>query len=80
VFEYLAAKRPILAIEDQKGVIEFIRETGAGYHASDLSDVRDCLIHLYGLYKEYGFVPFGGNENKIYHYSQLKMAERLLRY
>jgi len=77
VFEYLAAKRPILAIGGPKGALSnLLEETGAGYHASDLSDVRDCLIHLYGLYKEYGFVPFGGNENKIYQYSQLKMAER----
>jgi len=77
VFEYLAAKRPILAIGGPKGALSnLLEETGAGYHASDIPSVRDCLTHLYGLYKKYGFVPYEGIDVKVREYSQLKMAER----
>ena len=77
VFEYLAAKRPILAIGGPKGALSsLLEETGTGYHASNISGIRDCLIYLYSLYKKYGFVPYSGKDTKIREYSQLKMAEK----
>lgn len=76
LFEYLAAKRPILSLCGPKGIIsELLEETKAGVHVAELEQLKRVLSGFYDEYKRYGFVPFRGEDKKIEKYSHRKMAE-----
>lgn len=76
IFEYLAAKRPVLALGGPRGVVsELLEETGAGVHLRTESDLKRTIISWYQEYRETGSVAYHGNE-KIYDYSHEKMAGR----
>lgn len=77
VFEYLASKRPILAIGGPKGVVnELLEETEAGYFVSSVEDIKDIIIKYYTEYKLNGRVSYKGNISNIEKYSQKEMARR----
>ena len=77
LFEYLAAKRPILAVGGPRGVVtELLEETGAGVHPLNYEELKKVLLGFYNEYKTYGYVPYKGNEEKISKYSHREMARR----
>jgi len=77
LFEYLAAKRPILAIGMPKGVVsELLKKTQAGISTSNLTVVKDILAKFYKEYKIIGKVPYYGKDNEIQKYSQREMAKK----
>jgi len=77
LFEYLAAKRPILAIGGPKGVVsKLLDETGAGVHVSALDHLKQTLVHAYREYNSSGEVRYTGNEAQIQRYSHREMASR----
>lgn len=77
VFEYLAARRPILAIGGPRGVVsELLEKTGAGVHVSNQEDVKRTLMKFYEQFKIYGCVLYEGQETEIAKYSHLEMARR----
>ncbi|MFZ2497815.1 hypothetical protein [Methanosarcina sp.] len=77
VFEYLASKRPILAIGGLKGVVhELLEETKAGYFISSVDNIKTIIIKYYTEYKLYGQVLYKGNISEIEKYSQKEMARK----
>lgn len=77
LFEYLAARRPILAVGGPRGVVtDLLEETGTGVHVSREEDLKQVLSHLYENYKVYGYVPYAGREECTARYSHREMARR----
>ena len=80
IFEYLAAKRPILAIGGPKGVIsELLLETSTGFHSSDLESLKFFSIKCYKDYIKNGQVQYCGKIDKIKKYSHYEMAKKFSR-
>ena len=77
VFEYLAARRPILAVGGPRGVVtELLEETSAGVHPIGYEQLKHMLIELYNQYKAHGYVPYRGYEERVAKYSHREMARR----
>jgi glycosyltransferase involved in cell wall biosynthesis len=62
IFEYLGARRPILATGGVKGnvVDELIKETQSGYHAIDTQEAEQVLEKCYREWKQTGQVEYHG--------------------
>jgi len=76
-FEYLAARRPILAMGGHRDIVDdMLAETGAGKCATSGEDIEQALKELYQEYKEKGKLVFHGNTSKINKYSQREMARK----
>ncbi len=77
VFEYLAAKRPVLAIGGPRGVVaELLEETGAGIHISKLAELKNLLAQSYKHYEATGSTLYHGNDAEIRKYSHREMARK----
>lgn len=77
LYEYLAARRPILATGGAKDVIqELLEETGAGICAATIEEMKRTLQKLYQEYKLKGKVAYSGIESKINKYSHQEMARK----
>ena len=77
VFEYLAAKRPVLAIGGPRGVIsDLMEETCAGTHVTGLDELKKALTGFYDEYKRTGKVQYHGIEEKLMRYSHREMARK----
>ena len=77
VFEYLAARRPILAIGGPNGVVsELLEETGAGVHVKDVAELKESLRNWYKEYQATGQVGYHGKEERIARYSHREMARK----
>nr|WP_273701999.1 glycosyltransferase [Acetomicrobium sp.] len=77
LFEYLAAKRPILAIGGPKGVVsELLEETGAGVHVNSIDDLKVLLKSWYREYQLSGEVGYNADWNMVQKYSHREMARK----
>jgi len=78
VFEYLAARRPILATGGSEGdvVDELLKETQSGIHATMVENIRDALEMMYREFKSQGKVSCYGDESKINKYNHRGMARK----
>lgn len=77
LFEYLGAKRPILAIGGSKDVVsELLEETATGVHVSSLSYLKKILANWFTEYKKTGKVTYKGRSDKIQKYSHPEMARK----
>lgn len=79
VFEYLAARRPVLGVGAAGGVLgALLDETQAGtiLDAPDHNRLVSVLMDWYSLYKKNGRLPYSGLQHKIMAYSQREMAHR----
>jgi len=77
IFEYLAAKRPILAIGGPKGVIsELLTETNSGFHSSNLENLKIFIMKCYEDYEKKGQVQYCGKIEKVNKYSHYEMAKK----
>jgi hypothetical protein len=77
LFEYLAAKRPILAVGGPKGVVsDLLEETGAGVHTSELDTLKSILIRYYREYMQTGLVQYHGDWQQVNKYSHPEMAKK----
>ncbi len=75
VFEYLAARRPILVCGGGPGVLDgLLAETGAGRHVADGAALRATLIETWDEYVRTGRVTFAGHPDAIARYSHVRMA------
>lgn len=80
VFEYLAARRPILVVGGDPGVLtELVAETRAGVHAPDRAETARWLERFWTEYEARGSVSWRGDEAAVARYSQLRMAEEFAR-
>jgi hypothetical protein len=80
IFEYLGAKRPILATGGPKGdvVDQLLDETKAGIHAPTVEDIKIALKELYQEYKLKGEVTYRGEESEINKYSHREMTRKFV--
>jgi glycosyltransferase involved in cell wall biosynthesis len=77
--EYLAARRPILAVGGPGGAMEeLLRETGAGEHvrSGDTERLEDVLETWWRTYRETRSVSYHGNASRVQELAQPRMAER----
>lgn len=78
IFEYLAARRPILSVGGGgKDVIEeLLNETKAGVYCSQIEDIKNYLLKFYLEYKQKGKVSYQGDIKTINKYSYREMARK----
>jgi len=78
LFEYLAARRPILAIGGLKGVVsELLEKTGTGiYLSNSIIHLKEVLNLWYKEYKVTGQVVYRGRDNQVAKYSHREMAKK----
>lgn len=77
IFEYLAARRPVLATGGSSDVVdELLNETNAGVHAPTIEDIKSALKKLYQAYKLKGELAYQGEESSISKYSHKEMARK----
>jgi hypothetical protein len=77
IFDYLAARRPVLAIGGFPDVVDqLLDETKAGVSEQTGEDIRVMLLRLYQEYKLTGAVSYSGGEAEANKYSHREMAKR----
>jgi Glycosyl transferase 4-like domain len=77
LFEYLASRRPILAVGGTGGVVgDLLTSCNAGVAALSKEQLKDFLIDAYGQYRTFGSVQYRGRPELIDGYSQRNMAKR----
>jgi glycosyltransferase involved in cell wall biosynthesis len=77
IFEYLAARRPILAIGSAKDEIaDLLEATRAGVFADTDDRITEILAGFFHQFRQYGYVPYSGVDNVVQQYSQKEMAKK----
>ena len=76
IFEYLASKRPILAIGPEGVISDLLKETRAGEQALDVGMLKEILLRYYDDFKKSKAVIYYGDMNRILKYSQVEMAKK----
>ena len=78
IFEYLAARRPILSIGNTEGgvVKELLDQTRAGVHCSNETELSEYILWAYREYMEQGSVQYHGIEAEVMKYSHREMARK----
>lgn len=78
IFEYLGARRPILATGGIKDVVtELLDETKAGISALTVEDIKAVLKEFYEEYKQKGSVSYKGEEAKVNKYNYREISKKL---
>jgi glycosyltransferase involved in cell wall biosynthesis len=77
LFEYLAARRPILSFGFTEGgvVKELLDQTQAGVHARNYDELKDIIIRSYQEFRASGRVRYQGIDAEVMKYSQQEMAK-----
>jgi len=76
IYEYLAAKRPVLSIGYKKGSLkDLIEKTEIGYHVSTLEEVKSSIMKFYNDFNEYKILRYNGN-SKVNSYSMISTAQK----
>ena len=79
VFEYLAARRPILATGGTDDVVkELLNETSAGVDAQTVEDIKSALKKLYAEYKLKDKIFSQENAEKINKYNYREMTKNFV--
>ena len=77
IFEYLAAKRPILAVGDYEDVVDnLLEDTKAGVSVKTKDNLKNELMNLYQEYKQKRIISYNANESVINKYNQKEMARK----
>jgi hypothetical protein len=77
IFEYLAARRPVLAVGGFPDVVDhLLDETKAGVSGQTGEDIKALLLRLHQEYKSTGTVSYSGDETETSKYSHREMAKR----
>lgn len=77
-FEYLAARRPIVAVPGgDQYVASVLSRTGGGRIAENDERVADVLVDWFHAWRPNGSLPFSGDENAIDEFSAASSAARL---
>jgi len=76
VFQYLASRRPILAVGGSRNDVvgKLLEETKTGVHCLDVEEIKSFLKQAYREYREQGQVNYCGNKRKIMNYSYREVA------
>jgi hypothetical protein len=77
IFEYLAARRPILAVGDYRDVVDgLLTDTGAGVSALSVEETTALLSDMYREYLETGEVRYRADPAKLDRYSNVEMVKK----
>lgn len=77
IFEYLAARRPVLAVGGFPDVVDqLLDETKAGVSGQTGEDIKAVLLRLYQEYKLTGAVSYAGDEAEINKYNRRETAKK----
>lgn len=78
LFEYLAAKRPVLAVGGASAEVvrDLLCETKAGVYCLTIEEIKDALYYFYKEYKREGMVSYNGDIEKVNNYSHREMAKK----
>ncbi len=78
IFEYLAARRPMLATGGfgNDVVEELLRNTNSGVYCPTVENIEDALESLYNGFRTRGKVVYDGNIEEVYKYSYREMARK----
>jgi len=80
LFEYLAARRPILAIGGGRTVVtELLENTSAGRHPRSIEGLHDVLCLAFAEYEASGAVAYHGSSDLVSQYDQRAMCAKLAR-
>lgn len=76
IYEYLAAKRPVLSIGYKEGSLkDLIEKTNIGYHVSTLEETKQSLMNFYNNFTVNNSLKYTGN-SAVNSYSMLATAEK----
>lgn len=76
IYEYLAAKRPILSIGYKKGSLkDLIEKTEIGYHVSTLEETKNSIMKFYDNFNESKILRYNGN-SEVNKYSIISTAQK----
>jgi hypothetical protein len=76
IFEYLGARRPIIAIGGNGGVVkDLLEETNAGKFAENINILKDAILKYYQEYIQFKEVKYNGN-SKIVKYTYDSLAKK----
>lgn len=76
VFEYLAAKRPILALGYVGGVVDdLLKQTNAGVCLNQIDEIKEEIMRAYSEFKASGSVCYKGISEEVEKYSHKEMAK-----
>jgi glycosyltransferase involved in cell wall biosynthesis len=77
IFDYLAARRPILSVGISGGVIdELLDTTNAGVHGAGKDKIKGEIRKFYDEFKRSGSVEYRGIEREIQKFSHKEMAKQ----
>ena len=77
IFEYLAARRPVLAVGGFPDVVDdLLAETRAGVSGQNELELKPLLLTLYRQYRSTGSVSYAGVEAEVGKYSHREMARK----
>lgn len=77
IFDYLAARRPVLAMGGFPDVVDqLLEETKAGVSGQTGEEIKALLLRLYQEYKLTGAVSYSGDEAEASKYSHREMAKK----
>jgi hypothetical protein len=77
VFEYLAARRPILTVGKAAGVLmDLGRQTKAGVYCRTASEIEEYLGEALSQFYATGQVTYGGKPDEVGKFSHLEMARK----
>lgn len=66
LYDYLGARRPILALSERGGIIEdIITRTSGGIIADNETNLEEALVNYYGEYARNGCIKYNGIETEI---------------
>ncbi len=75
VFEYLAARRPILVLGGGPGALhDLLDDTGGGLQITSVDRLEDQLLSWWGEFERTGAIAWRGNSERIESYSHVRMA------
>jgi glycosyltransferase involved in cell wall biosynthesis len=78
LFDYLGARRPVLAVPDDQGdVADLLQQTGAGLTASTPEQIARVLQDWRREWEKTGEIQMPRNEKAVEHYSRRNQAKRL---
>ena len=77
LFEYLAARRPILAVGPyDKYIDKILKETNTGILLSDYKNIAEYICNCYNEFIDKGYISYNGKIDKIMKYSRKNQVEK----
>ena len=77
IFEYLAARRPILAFGGKGGVVEeLLDQTGTGVFINNSETLPKLLLAWYAEFTRTGWIGYEPKNEMVQQYSQVTMAQK----